>query len=38
MYSYQHEGWLDPPTVTAPDAHTHTHAHVTHKYTCTHAH
>jgi hypothetical protein len=36
LYSYQPEGWLDPHTVPAPDAHTqtpmHTQAH-THKYT-----
>jgi hypothetical protein len=24
MYSYQPEGWLDPHTMLAPDAHTHT--------------
>jgi hypothetical protein len=27
MYSYQPEGWLDPHTVLAPDAHTHTPMH-----------
>jgi hypothetical protein len=35
-YSYQPEGWLDPHTVLAPDAHTHTPIHTkayTHKYT-----
>jgi hypothetical protein len=36
MHSYQPEGWLDPHTVPAPDAHTHTPMHRqahTHKYT-----
>jgi hypothetical protein len=36
VYSYQPEGWLDPHTVLAPDAHTHTPMHTqahTHKYT-----
>jgi hypothetical protein len=36
MYSYRPEGWLDPHTVLAPDAHTHTPMHMqahTHKYT-----
>jgi hypothetical protein len=30
MYSYQPEGWLDPHTVLASDAHTHTpmHTHI----------
>jgi hypothetical protein len=30
MYSYQPEGWLDPHTVPALDAHTHTpmHTHI----------
>jgi hypothetical protein len=27
MYSYQPEGWLDPHTVLAPDAHNHTPMH-----------
>jgi hypothetical protein len=34
MYSYQPEGWLDPHTEPAPDAHTHTHTH-THTFACT---
>jgi hypothetical protein len=33
MYSYQPEGWLDPHTVPAPDAHIHTHIPA-----CTYAH
>jgi hypothetical protein len=40
MYSYQPEGWLDPHTVPAPDAHTHTpmHTHIpAHAHAATHS-
>jgi len=36
MHSYQPEGWLDPHTVLAPDAHTHTPMHM-HIHTGTHS-
>jgi hypothetical protein len=40
VYSYQPEGWLDPHTVPAPDAHIHTpmHTHIpAHAHAGTHS-